>query len=111
MELSTQVKGSVTVVTLSGELDAQTSREAQAAIVPLCQQESNLLLDMSAVSYMSSMGLQLILLLYHQMMRVQGRMALVGLSENLKNTLSTMGFLSYLTTYETLDEGLASLPS
>lgn len=103
--------GDITVVTLSGELDAQTSREAQAAIVPLCQQAVKLLLDMSNITYMSSMGLQLILLLYHQMFRVQGTMALVGLSENLQSTLSTMGFLSYLTTYETLDEGLAGMQS
>ncbi len=110
MEISAETLATATLVTLSGELDGKTAPQAQAQIVPLCQPGRNLLLDMSAVAYMSSAGLRLLLLLHRQLSSVQGQMVLVGLSEELQDTMAATGFLAYFTTAPTREAGLAALP-
>ena len=109
MEIATKTIDDITVVTISGELDGRTSPIAQAEIVPLCQPGTKLLLDMSQVTYMSSAGLRVLLLLYRQMTSVNGRIVLVGLSEELQDTMSATGFLAYFTTFDTIDTGVAGL--
>jgi anti-sigma B factor antagonist len=109
MEISAETRDTATLVTLSGDLDGKTAPQAQAQIVPLCQPGRNLLLDMTEVAYMSSAGLRL-LLLHRQLSSVQGQMVLVGLSEELQDTMSATGFLAYFTTAPTREAGLAALP-
>jgi anti-sigma B factor antagonist len=109
MDIATRTVDYVTVVAISGELDGKTSLLAQEQIVPLCQAGGKVVLDMSHVTYMSSAGLRLMLLLYRQVSAANGRMVLVGLSEDLEDTMSATGFLAYFTPYDTLDAGVAAL--
>lgn len=109
MEVSTKTVENVTVVTLSGDLDGKTAPVAREVISPLCQNACKIVLDMSQVAYMSSAGLRLMLLLHRQATGAQGQMVLVGLSDDLKGTMSATGFLSYFTTADTLDTALATL--
>ena len=99
----------VHVVELSGELDANTSPVAQQQILPLATEGSRLLLDLSGVSFMSSAGLRLLLSTYRQVGTQKGAVALAGLSEELKDTMSMTGFLSFFTVYDTTEEGLRAL--
>jgi anti-sigma B factor antagonist len=99
----------VTVVEISGEIDGKTAPAAQEKVVPLTQSGGKLLLDMSKVSYMSSAGLRVLLLLYRQMASNNGQIALVGLSEDIKDTMSVTGFLKFFVTSDTLDSALAAL--
>lgn len=101
----------VHVVELSGELDANTSPLAQQQILPLATEGSRLLLDLSGVSFMSSAGLRLLLSTYRQVLAQKGAVALAGLSEDLKDTMSMTGFLSFFTVYDTTGEGLQALQS
>ena len=99
----------VHVVELSGELDANTSPVAQQHILPLATPGSRILLDMSGVSFMSSAGLRLILSMYRQVTAQNGTIALAGLSEDLKDTMSMTGFLSFFTIYDTTQGGVEAL--
>lgn len=99
----------ITVVQISGELDGKTAPVAQERITPLCRPGHKLILDMRDVEYMSSAGLRLMLLIQRQIASAQGQMVLVGLSEEIKDTMSATGFLAYLTTADTLDDGVAVL--
>lgn len=111
MNISTTTVDGIAVVAIDGELDGRTAPIAQERIVPLCQPGCRLILDMSQVTYMSSAGLRLLLLLYRQVTGVGGRLALVGLSEELQDTMSATGFLSYFAAYDRLDAGVAALAS
>lgn len=103
-----QVEG-VHVVELSGELDANTSPVAQQQIIPLATEGSRILLDMGGVSFMSSAGLRLLLSTYRQVTTQKGLIALAALSEDLKDTMSMTGFLSFFTTYDTTEGGLQAM--
>ncbi|SRR6266496_4555827 len=109
MDIDIKTIQKVTVVAINGELDGRTAPLAQEQIVPLYQPGSKMILDMSRVTYMSSAGLRLLLLLYRQVSGAQGRIVLVGLSEELQDTMSATGFLAYFTTCDTLDAGIAAL--
>lgn len=99
----------VHVVELAGELDANTSPVAHQQILPLATEGANILLDMSGVSFMSSAGLRLLLSMYRQVSAQKGTIALAGLSEDLKDTMSMTGFLSFFTIYDTTASGVQAL--
>lgn len=109
MDLITRTVGEATVATLRGDLDGKTAPIAHAELLPLCREGARLVLDMSEVTYMSSAGLRLMLLLYRQTSASHGDLVLVGLSEDLKDTMAATGFLGYFKTGETVEEGLAAL--
>lgn len=99
----------VTVVEIAGEVDAKTATEITQVVLPLVQPHCRLLLDMTAVLYMSSAGLRMLLLLYRQVGQNNGRVVLVGLSEQIQDTMLITGFLNFFTICETLDLGLETL--
>lgn len=109
MEITTQSIDSVTVAHLAGELDSRTSAVAQSQLAPLLGAGSRLVLDMSAVEFMSSAGLRLMLSLYRQATSLGGQIVLAGLSPELVDTMSATGFLASFKTTDTVDEALAAL--
>lgn len=99
-----------TIAEVTGDIDGKTAPVAQAQIVPLAGEDCKLMLDMSGVSYMSSAGLRMLLVLRRQVPS-SGRLVLVGLSESLKDTMSVTGFLDFFTVSDTREEGVAALNS
>jgi anti-sigma B factor antagonist len=109
MEVYIKTVRQVAVVEITGELDGKTAPEAQERILPLVQPGCKIVLDMTKVSYMSSAGLRLFLLLNRKISSHNGRIALIGISEEIRDTMDMTGFLSYFTTFETLNAGLDAL--
>ena len=109
MEIRSQSADDATVVALSGELDGKTAPAAQQQIVPLIPDGGKLVLDMHQVGYMSSAGLRMMLLLYRQALAKGTKIALAGLSEDIRDTMSATGFLDFFVVSDTVDEGLTLL--
>lgn len=109
IEINVETLQKVNVVRLIGEIDAGSAASVQQKVLPLSGPGSQILIDLSKVAYMSSAGLRMLLSVYRQISSNQGRVVLVGLSEELKDTMSMTGFLSYFTTQETLEAGLQAL--
>lgn len=109
MEINIKNLEDIKVVELLGDVDASTAPEVQEKILPLAQPKSKILLDMSQVLYMSSAGLRILLSLYRQTAAHDGKLVLVGLSEDLQDTMSVTGFLDFFTTGETQEAGLNKL--
>lgn len=99
----------VTLIEMVGDIDSNTAPLVQEQILPLAQPGSKMLLDMTNVSYMSSAGLRLLLSLYRQVSNQDGKLVLVGLAEEIKDTMSITGFLDFFKTSCTLDSGLEAL--
>lgn len=99
----------VTAIEIAGDVDANTAALIQAKVLPLAQPKAKLLLDMTKVPYMSSAGLRMLLSLYRQVGSKNGQIVLVGLVEEIKDTMSITGFLDFFTTRDTLDSGLEAL--
>jgi anti-sigma B factor antagonist len=109
MDISIESVEEVVLVRIVGDVDGSTAPQAQNQIMPLVQPGSRILLDMSGVPYMSSAGLRMLLSTYRQVANQNGRIALTGLAEELKDTMEVTGFLKFFTSCETVDEGLKAL--
>ena len=90
------------VIKVTGEIDAVSAAIVQQKILPLSLPGCKIVLDMSKVAYMSSAGLRMLLSVYRQISANKGRVVLLGLSDELKETMSMTGFLSYFTVEDLL---------
>ncbi len=110
MNVTVNTVEQITVINLEGDLDGKTAPEVQAQITPLLVQGGGkMILDMTKVPYMSSAGLRVLLMLYRQATANNGKIVLVGLSEELSDTMSVTGFLNFFTTCETFDSAIKML--
>ncbi len=109
MEVTQSMIKDVNVVGLTGDLDGNSAPAVQAQIMPLAIPNVKMILDMSDVAYMSSAGLRMLLVMYRTIISQSGKVILVGLSEDIRDTMAMTGFLDFFTYLETLDEGIKSL--
>ncbi len=110
MEVSAQLIGPATVLTPRGELDASSVEDLRAELAPLVPEQGKVVVDLTGVPYMSSAGLRMMLLLYRQAKCVQSDIAIVGLSDDLRDIMDATGFLSFFTVRESVESGIAALP-
>ncbi len=106
---STETLDQVTVVELIGDIDGGTAPKVQEQVLPLAAAGGRILMDLTKVPYMSSAGLRMLLSVYRQISGQNGQVILVGLSEDIRDTMSITGFLDFFTTCDTLDLGLSAL--
>ena len=109
MEINLKTYHNVKVVEIMGDLDSNTAPIAQNQILPFTEPGCRMVLDMSHVPFMSSAGLRVLLLLYRKISTNEGKVVLVGLSDDLRDTMSITGFLEFFTTYNTLQEGIQAV--
>ena len=109
MDINVKTIRQVAVVELDGRIDGRTAAQLQDRILPLIQQGSKIVLDMTGVTYMSSAGLRLLVLTYRQVSDSDGDLVLAVLSEKIRDTMSITGFLPYFTVYDTVEAALAAL--
>ena len=109
MDVNVAIKQNAQVVTIAGEIDGSTAPQAQGQILALAGPKAKVALDMTGVTYMSSAGLRMLLLAYRTINGKGGKIVLVGLSSDLKDTMSVTGFLDFFTCTDTLDAGIKEL--
>jgi len=109
MDVNVATRQNAQVVTIAGEIDGSSAPEAQAVILAQVGEGAKVVLDMTGVTYMSSAGLRMLLLAYRTVNNKGGKMALVGLSSDLKDTMSVTGFLDFFACSDTLEAGLAAV--
>jgi anti-sigma B factor antagonist len=109
MKINIREVDDISIVSLQGELDSQTAPDMENQILPLVHPQCKILLDMSGVSYISSIGLRALLLLYRETNGSQGHIVLSGLPEMIYDTMLITGFLDFFESYNTVEEGLAAL--
>jgi anti-sigma B factor antagonist len=88
------------VVELSGRIDSSASGGLEEVLEDLIQSEKNLIVDLSGVYFISSQGMRVLLNAEKQIARENGQLILAGLSGNVREVLSMIGFLEY---FEILD--------
>jgi anti-sigma B factor antagonist len=109
MEINVETVDNIKVIELAGELDSSTARAAEDTIIPLADNFDRILLDMSRVTYMSSAGLRMLLLIYRRISSKPGNVILVGLNDDVKDVMAITGFLDFFTIYDTRSAGIDAL--
>mgnify|MGYP001816148023 CR=1 FL=1 len=109
MDIEIEESAGVTVVRLDGEINSGTAETVEESLLKLIGPGCKILLDMSGVTYISSVGLRALLLLYRQTSHEEGYIVLCGLTEMVYDTMFITGFLEFFETYETCGEGMKQL--
>lgn len=107
-QLKIETIETVTVIKLIGDIDAKTTPAIQDKVLSVARSNSQVILDLSQVGYMSSAGLRMLLLLYRTAHFSNENLIMVGLTEEIRDTMSITGFLNFFTTSDTIDSALAS---
>jgi anti-sigma B factor antagonist len=109
MEVEITTQNEIMVITLNGQIDGRAAPRIQEQILQNVPPAGRLVLDMSRVDYMSSAGLRMLLLLSRQVAAAGSQLVLVGLAEDLSDTMAITGFLPFFDVYDSLADGLAAL--
>ena len=107
MEITEEKRGNVNIVGLHGRLDGTTSPGVEERLLALTAQgEVRIAFDLSGLSYISSAGLRVLMLVAKQVRSGGGRLALAALTDNVHEIFKIAGFTQLFSVYQTLDEAL-----
>lgn len=96
MEIKIQQEETVTTITLIGRLDTITSGELEKAVAPLLAPQLNLVLECTDLSYVSSSGLRIILMLHKKITASRGTFILRHVCTDIKTVFDMTGFSKLL---------------
>jgi anti-sigma B factor antagonist len=109
MEIRVLERNGMKIAELVGEIDGKTASAVLEALSPLVSAGNSTIVDMSGVGYMSSAGLRMLLTLYRQAAASKGRLVLVGLSEDIQETMDATGFLSHFSIAGDVQGGMVAI--
>jgi anti-sigma B factor antagonist len=109
MNLETSEENGIGRARLEGSLDGKTAPEIREQLRPLLAANTKLILDFTKVDYLSSAGLRLLLLLYRELLARNGKLILIGVSEDIRTVMSHTGFLNFFTLAGTEAEAVSAL--
>lgn len=93
MELKQERDGDVVIVRLSGRLDSSAASTAEEALLgALTDNPPRLAIDMTALDYISSAGLRVLLVLAKKVQQQKGKVALGGLAANVREVFAVSAF-------------------
>lgn len=94
MELQIRQQDHITIVSVSGNLDALTADELMAALdEQLAQGHSHYILDLSDVKFCASAGIRVVMKLYKATLAQDGSICLAGLQDGVLRTFEMSGLL------------------
>jgi anti-anti-sigma factor len=98
MDIAQRRDGDVVVVQLSGRLDSGAAPAAEERLsAALDGNPPRMAIDMSGLSYISSAGLRVILVLAKKAQQQNGKLALGGLAANVREVFAATGFDTIIT--------------
>jgi anti-anti-sigma factor len=112
MEVTFDHLGELLLITISGRLDTNTAPEFDAKVAPLLAQPNpRIVIDLSAVSYISSAGLRSILQLVKHTAAHGGRVGLYGAPSHIVEVIEISGFPALLDLYPDRESAIADKPA
>ena len=110
MDITTRTLSGVTIVALAGNLDSNTSPQAQQALdAILAGGGKKMVVDFTALDYISSAGLRVLLGAAKRLKGAGGALRLFGLNETVREVFDISGFSTILAVFATEAEALKGL--
>ena len=101
-----ELYGDVLVATFAGPIDRKTSPALGEELLESVAPAEHVVCDLTNVPYISSTGYRLLLHAYHEISAKRGRAALVGASDEIRDTMIATGFRDFFLMSNSLDEAL-----
>jgi len=108
IRISSQQRDGFAIVAVSGELDIVTSRRFDEFLAEVRQDRNHLIIDLSAVDFMDTGSLAVIVGHWKQATAAGGTLALAGARYRYTKTLWITGLADRLPLYESVDAAVAA---
>jgi anti-sigma B factor antagonist len=108
LQLSSQRRGDLVIVAIGGDLDIVTSRELDECLTNARRGSSRIILDLSAVEFMDTSSLAVIVGHWKKLVASGGTLALAGARYRYTKTLWITGLADRLPLYESVAEAEAA---
>lgn len=110
MKINVTEQNGASIMALEGRMDATTTAVFESASRGLLDNDTRkVVVDMTALEYISSAGLRGILGMVKSMKAASGALAFCGLQPMVAEVFRISGFNAILSVYDTLDAALAAL--
>ncbi len=109
MNVTSSTVEAITVIEANGSIDSKTASAFEQTAVTAIQSQQDVVIDLTQVDFMSSAGLRVLLMVYRQVKARNGKVVLVGTSEEILDVMANTGFLSFFLTADTLEKGIELL--
>ena len=103
MNVQSETFKSWQVIRVSGQVDSKTVVKLRDYIDSELKTDQPVALELTDVPFMSSAGLRTLLTLQRKTKELNLDLALIGLGEEIADTMKVTGFYQYFTIYESLD--------
>ena len=109
MKIEHSEREGIAIVAPSGRIDTTTSGALEDAVRRVVDTGARrLVVDLSAVEYISSAGLRVFLVLAKRLRDLQGRLVLCGMTEPVRQVFQLAGFMPLFRVESTQDAALAA---
>ncbi len=110
MSIEQENRGDVLVLRLAGRLDSSNAPELERVLLDkLATGTNRLVFDLSALDYVSSAGLRVVLLAGKKLRGSRGQLALAGVRDMVREVLDMSGFLALFVVTATVEEAIAGM--
>lgn len=110
MDLSQNIISNIPVIIVSGKIDASTSKDLDAALNALIDQnKTRLVIDMEKVEYLSSSGLRVLMAAQNRLRKQSGGLMLTSLQPFVKEVFVITGANRLFAVYQSQAEAINSL--
>lgn len=107
MEVNVAREGSNLFVAVDGRVDGTNAGEFQDALQGVIEEGDKLVvLDLGALSYVSSAGLRVVLLVAKELQRQSAKLAVCALSDTVKEVFTISGFDKIIPVHATREEAV-----
>jgi stage II sporulation protein AA (anti-sigma F factor antagonist) len=108
MQISTRTSNDTHIVAIAGSLDSTTAPEAQKSLDAVLAGAKKVVLDFSALDYISSAGLRVLLGVAKKLRATGGTLRMFGLNQSVREVFEISGFSAILSVYPSEAEALAA---
>lgn len=108
LEITTRQQDNAFIILLDGRIDASSAKDLeQQCLSWIDSGHHDVILDFSSVSYISSAGLRVFLLIAKRVNAVKGRLRLSAMNSIIKDVFEISGFSKLFAIYPTLEDALS----
>ena len=106
MEITTREQDGITIIDISGRLDASNTKEAQKTILELEKEGGKIILNLENLEYISSAGLRVLLMSAKKVRAGHGKFCIVSLTESVSDVFDISGFSAIFDIADSVEEGI-----
>lgn len=96
----------VTVLTLAGEIDLDTSADVGQALAAVAAPRARVVVDLRRVTFIDSSAINVFIAAHRDLTEAGGRLRLAGPAESVTRTLEIVGIDTFIDIFSTLGEAL-----